>query len=69
MTSPVNDIHAIERQPPDATGKRETALAAARQLLAQTAESVTPATAPAELLACLAQYRAHLAGIVAAHSA
>jgi hypothetical protein len=51
-----------------ATRTREAALAAARQLLAGTAEAVTPGMAPEDLLTCLTQYRAHLAAVVAATS-
>jgi len=68
MTSSASGSPATENQWPDAARNRDTALAAAAQLLTQTVGTVTPATAPAELLACLAQYRAHLAALVAAHS-
>jgi len=42
------------------------ALLAAERLLAGTAESVNPGTPAADLLACVARYRAHLAALAAA---
>jgi hypothetical protein len=47
---------------------REGALAAARQLLASTAEAITPDTPARELLACLTRYRAGLADLAEASS-
>jgi hypothetical protein len=44
----------------------ENALAAARQLLAGTVDTINPGTPAAELLACLERYRRHLAALVAA---
>jgi|GEM_PF-3564078 len=57
-------IPSIAREWSDATRKRETVLAAARQFLAETADAITPGTAQAELLDCLTRYRAHLAALV-----
>jgi excisionase family DNA binding protein len=68
MTRPASDTPPTARLRPDTTRNWEETLAAARHYLAQTTETVTPATAPAELLACLTQYRAHLAAIIAAYS-
>jgi hypothetical protein len=44
----------------------ENALAGARQLLADTVDTINPGTPAAKLLACLQRYRAHLAILVAA---
>jgi len=57
-------IPSIAREWSDATRKRETVLAAARQFLAEAADAITPGTAQAELLDCLTRYRAHLAALV-----
>jgi excisionase family DNA binding protein len=68
LASPVTEIPSIAREWSDATSKREAATAAAAQLLAETAEAITPDTGPAELLDCLTRYRAHLAALVTATS-
>jgi hypothetical protein len=65
-TSPVTEIPSSARERPDATRRPEAAVDAARQLLAETAVAITPDTAQADLLACLTQYRKHLAALVAA---
>lgn len=46
----------------------DAALAAARQLLTDTAELITPAMPAGELLAWLKCYRAHIAALVAVSS-
>jgi hypothetical protein len=68
MTSPATEIPSIAREWSDAIREREAALAAATQFLADTAEAITPGTAPADMLSCLTRYRAHLAALVAATS-
>jgi len=67
MTNTDNGLSATEsrslpRAEPDA------ALAAARQLLADTAELITPAMPASELLTWLKRYRAHIAALVAVRS-
>jgi hypothetical protein len=64
LTSPVTEVQSIAREWAEATSKREAATAAAAQLLAETAEAITPDKGPAELLDCLTRYRAHLAALV-----
>lgn len=68
MTNTISGATAIARACPDDLKLREDALAA-RQLLAETVEAITPATPARKLLACLARYRAHLAALVAADTA
>lgn len=66
ITSPITETPSIAREWAETIRKRESALAAARQLLAETAEAITPAAAATQLLSCLTRYRAHLADLVAA---
>jgi hypothetical protein len=68
QTSPVTEIPSSAHERPDATRRPQAAVDAARQLLAETAEAITPATAAADLLSCLARYREHLAALVTATS-
>ena len=56
------ESRSLPRAEPDA------ALAAARQLLADTAELITPAMPASELLTWLKRYRAHIAALVAVRS-
>ena len=67
-TNPVTQIPSSARERPGATRRPEAPVDAARRLLAETAEAVTPATAAADLLSCLTRYREHLAALVTATS-
>ena len=66
-TSPVTEIPSSAHRP-DATRRPDAAVDAARQLLAETAEAITPATAAADLLSYLTRYREYLAALVTATS-
>ncbi len=61
MTRAANDRYGQSTE-----SRPQSAVAAAEQLLAGTADTVNPGTPAPVLLACLAQYRAHLAALVAA---
>ena len=68
MTSPGGGAALVPDTSAGVPDQRDAALAAARQLLAETVEAVNPATPARDLLACLTRYGARLSAIIAARS-
>ncbi len=62
---PSKPAQGTARADPGWPGTWEDALAASRQLLAETVDAINPGTPAVELLACLERYRAHLGALLA----